>query len=358
MKSTFTIILLLSITTVGICQLAEPLYFREKVHDFGEVLEHNGPVDFEYVFTNNSSRPVRILTVQASCGCTTPGWTKEAVAPGKTGFIKASFDPKGRPGYFNKSLMVTTDLSANPITLQIKGTVVDKLSSKEELLPVVNGNLRLKSASINVGKIYLNKEPIPFDFAVLNDGKERIEFREVLAPTYIKVVTPPSLDPGARGVVQIIYNAKMKNQYGFQSDNIELKTSDSKDAVKSFSVYATIEEYFPVLSAEELAKAPLLQLEKTDVQLSRIKQGVSVEQSFRYTNTGKKNLEMRAIQSNCSCVVAAYDKHVLKPGESGVITFEFNSTGRTGTQNKAITIYSNDPRNPLQRVMVSTFIED
>jgi hypothetical protein len=104
-------------------QQSKPLQFREEAFDFGTVKEDGGPAVHEFVFTNNSGRHIKILTVQASCGCTTPDWSKEPIAPGKTGFIQASYNPKGRPGYFNKTLTVTTDLDASPIMLQIKGTV-------------------------------------------------------------------------------------------------------------------------------------------------------------------------------------------------------------------------------------------
>jgi hypothetical protein len=339
-------------------QLAEPLFFREKVHDFGEILEQLGKADYEFVFTNNSGRPVRIISVQASCGCTTPGWTQEVVAPGKTGFIKASYDPKGRPGYFNKSLTVTTDLSGTPITLQIKGAVVDKLAVKDESLTSSNGNLKLKSSSFNVGKVFVNKEATISEFAVVNTGNEPISFSDVIAPAYIQVTPPKTLAPGARDVITIKYDAKLKKQYGFQVDNIELKTSDLQNPIKSFPVYATLEEFFPSLSAEELAKSPALVMERYEVNFFKVKKGVDVENPVSFQNKGKKNLELHYIQSNCTCVVANSDKQVLKPGETANITIKFITAGRTGSQNKAITIYSNDPRNPVQRVTITGIIED
>lgn len=349
---------LVGLINQGRAQLAEPLYFREKIHDFGEVVEGKGSVEYEFTFTNNSGRPVRIINVQASCGCTTPGWTKEAVTPGKTGFIKASFDPKGRPGYFNKSLTVTTDLSGNQIVLQIKGNVVDKLSPAADLLPVINGSLRMKATSINVGKVFINKEPGEFSFPMLNEGSQPVEFISVTSPAYIQVVTPKQLEPNERGNVIVKYNAKLKNQYGFQTDNIELKTNDPKGEVKSFSVYATIEEFFPTLAAEEAAKAAVLAVEKMEVNMGSAKPGTDLEQQIKYTNSGKKNLDIRAIQSNCSCLIATFDKKVLKPGESGFITLKFDTNGRSGTQNKSITVYSTDPRYPVQRITVSAYVQE
>lgn len=339
-------------------QMAEPLFFQEKIHDFGEILEQQGHADYEFVFTNNSGRPVRIISVQASCGCTTPGWTKEAVAPGKTGFVKASFDPKGRPGYFNKSLTVTTDLSGTPIMLQIKGSVVDKVTVKDESLTASNGSLKLKNNSFNVGKVFVNKEATITEFVVANEGKEVIEFGEIVAPSHLQVTPPKSLQPGQRGVIKLKYDAKAKKQYGFQVDNIEFTTTDVINPIKSFPVYATIEDFFPPLTAEEMAKAPMLVVDKYEVNFFKVKKGTEVEYPVLVQNKGKKNLELRYIQSNCSCVLANADKQILKPGEKASITIKLITEGRSGSQNKAITIYTNDPRNPVQRVTITGVIED
>jgi hypothetical protein len=134
------------LTVAAYSQVAKPIQFLEESYDFGSVAEDGGAVLHEFLFTNNSGRPARILNVQASCGCTTPGWTREPIAPGQTGFIQASYNPKGRPGYFNKSLTVTTDVDSNPIILQIKGQVsVDDEVSVDANFQVSNGSWRLKS---------------------------------------------------------------------------------------------------------------------------------------------------------------------------------------------------------------------
>src|SRR6188768_72334 len=102
-------LLLLLIAALSFAQQVKSLSFKEESFDFGTITESGGPVIHEFVFTNNSGRPVKILSVQASCGCTTPGWTKEPVATSKSGFVTASYNPQGRPGHFDKTLTVTTD---------------------------------------------------------------------------------------------------------------------------------------------------------------------------------------------------------------------------------------------------------
>lgn len=96
------------------------LVFDNEVHDFGTLPE--GPnADYEFTFKNTGKEPINLQTVNASCGCTTPSWSKEPVLPGKTGSIKASYATKGRPGGFTKSITVVSNAGTKVLT--IKGTV-------------------------------------------------------------------------------------------------------------------------------------------------------------------------------------------------------------------------------------------
>jgi hypothetical protein len=353
MKNVFLIASFILLNQSAFAQLAEPLQFQDKTHDFGEVVEQNGLAVYEFSFLNKSTRPVKILAVQPSCGCTTPGWSKEPIAPGKTGFVKASFDPKGRPGYFSKSLTVATDLDGNSIVLQIKGTVVDK---KNENIPydlvIENGSLRFRNSSFNVGKVFINKESAPVEFPVFNAGKDSLKFLEVLTPNYIKVIVPKSIASNTKSIIKILFDAKLRNQYGFTSDNILFKTNDKSQLDKSFSVYATVEESFPTLSPEEQANAPILNFETYEIDLGTLRHGTEVARSIKFKNKGKKELQIRYAQSNCPCLINKVSKMTVKPNEWATIELRFDPTGREGLQNKAVTIYSNDPVNPVQRISV------
>jgi hypothetical protein len=98
----------------------ENMIFSNEVHDFGTVAE--GPAaDYEFQFKNTGKEPLIIETVHASCGCTTPSYSKEPIAPGKSGTIKASYNTVGRPGPFTKSITVTSNAGTKVLT--IKGSV-------------------------------------------------------------------------------------------------------------------------------------------------------------------------------------------------------------------------------------------
>jgi hypothetical protein len=358
MKRILILIFFLSNLTV-LAQQAKPVLFREEVFDFGPVKEEGGSVVHDFVFTNTTSRAVRILNVQPSCGCTTPDWTKDAVEPGKTGFVKASYNPKGRPGYFNKTLTVTTDYEANPVILQIKGNVSTEGVGSEGDFQTAVGSWKFKSTAFNMGKVYLREEGTVRDFQFLNNGDQTVTVANVVSPEYIRAdVTPKTVKPGEKGHVKIIYNGKKKNQYGFQSDNVEIHTDDAVSPVKSFSVYATIEDYFGDLKPEEKAKAPRLQLGSSSIDFGRIGKNSTMIREIPVSNTGKKDLAIRAVQGNCACISASAARTTLKPGENTVIKVTFDATDRKGTQQKAVTIYSNDPNSPVQRFTFSAYVED
>jgi len=96
--------------------------FEKELHDFGTIVEGESAT-YEFVFTNTGKEPIIISNVVASCGCTTPSWTKEPIKPGKKGSIKALYNSQGKPGPFNKQITVTSNALTSTKVLTIKGNV-------------------------------------------------------------------------------------------------------------------------------------------------------------------------------------------------------------------------------------------
>ena len=82
--------------------------------DFGTIKEADGKVSHTFEVSNTGDMPLVITRVIASCGCTTPEWPKEPVAPGKKAQIKVTFDPAGRPGPFTKTISVYRNSCRTP----------------------------------------------------------------------------------------------------------------------------------------------------------------------------------------------------------------------------------------------------
>ncbi len=99
---------------------ASAVKFNELVHNFGQVA-YNSDVKCTFEFKNTSNEPVAIKDVGTSCGCTTPSYSKEPVAPGKTGSVTAKYD-SSRIGAFTKTL--TVYINNDQIRLMIRGTIL------------------------------------------------------------------------------------------------------------------------------------------------------------------------------------------------------------------------------------------
>lgn len=99
--------------------------FVEAVFDFGQVTEGE-VVEHVYTYTNTGTAPVILSQVTASCGCTTPSYTKTPVRPGGSGEVKISFDSNGQVGQQQKIVTIVSNADNRVATVQLKGEVLPK----------------------------------------------------------------------------------------------------------------------------------------------------------------------------------------------------------------------------------------
>ncbi|MEP6617338.1 MAG: DUF1573 domain-containing protein [Ginsengibacter sp.] len=98
----------------------EAIALKEKEFNFGKIPQGK-PVTHIFAFTNTGTTPLKLDNVQASCGCTTPEWSKEVVAPGATSKITVGYNA-ANDGDFTKTITITYN-GAQTSILTIKGEV-------------------------------------------------------------------------------------------------------------------------------------------------------------------------------------------------------------------------------------------
>ncbi|MGR3810821.1 DUF1573 domain-containing protein [Jiulongibacter sp. NS-SX5] len=124
-KVLFTVVTVLFFAAASYAQGV--LKFETESHDFGTLEE--GPVaTYTFKVTNTGSAPVVISRAMASCGCTTPEWSKDPIMPGATSEIKVGYNTSGRPGAFKKTITVTSNAENSTVILRINGKVNPKSS--------------------------------------------------------------------------------------------------------------------------------------------------------------------------------------------------------------------------------------
>ncbi|MDA3820703.1 MAG: DUF1573 domain-containing protein [Candidatus Delongbacteria bacterium] len=99
--------------------------FPVKEYNFGTVIQGE-KVAYTFTFTNVGGSDLIINNVKASCGCTTPTWTKKPIAPGDKGEIEIVFNSQGRQGEQKKSVNVFANTQPNTTELRINCNIVTK----------------------------------------------------------------------------------------------------------------------------------------------------------------------------------------------------------------------------------------
>lgn len=318
--------------------------FEKETHNFGEIREDGGTVNYSFTFTNAGEQPLIVHNVRASCGCTTPDWTRQPVQPGKEGFIKVTFDPRNRPGNFNKSIIVTTNAAEPTTVLRITGKVLPKEKTVEDIYPREMGLIRLKTSHLSFTRVAPEEvKTEELEFINTSDSEVALTFDNV--PAHLNIaVDPEVVSPGKKGVISAVYDAGVKNDWGFVVDQVYLKINGERERGNRLSISATIEEDFSKWSEEEMLNAPSIEVDDRVFDFGELKQGEKVSHNFVVTNNGDSNLILRKIRASCGCTAIQPDKMVIEPGESTNIVAEFNSRGMSGRQNKSVTVYSNDPK--------------
>ena len=99
---------------------AEVISLKETEYDFGKIPQGKA-VNHVFLFTNTGSVPVSLENVQASCGCTTPEWSKDPVPAGATAKITVGYNA-ANDGPFTKFITITYNGNQNKQVI-IKGDV-------------------------------------------------------------------------------------------------------------------------------------------------------------------------------------------------------------------------------------------
>ncbi|GGG41300.1 DUF1573 domain-containing protein [Hymenobacter glacieicola] len=224
MKHVFSFLLALLVAAAA--QAQGMLKFEQELHDFGSVPEGT-MATHEFKFRNVGNQPVIIANVQASCGCTTPDWTKTPVLPGKTGIVKAVYSSAGRPGIFNKTVTVTSNAASPSTVLTIKGNVLNKEQVKSTLTPAQlaqSPRLVLDRTTHDFGKMEAGQAPVA-RFTVKNTGKQELVLGAITSQCYCVGYrnVPSPIKPGQSATVELVYSQR---KLGTQAEPVVITSND------------------------------------------------------------------------------------------------------------------------------------
>jgi len=97
--------------------------------------------------------------------------------------------------------------------------------------------------------------------------------------------------------------------------------------------------------------------EKTEIELHPKVGDAEAVANFKYENKGTKPIRIVSTKSSCGCTVASLKKDEVAPGEKGEVTATFKIGGRTGVQQKSITVETDDASQPMTNLLLKAVIE-
>lgn len=87
---------------------------------------------------------------------------------------------------------------------------------------------------------------------------------------------------------------------------------------------------------------PKIEFEKTHTDFGKVVQGNRVETIYTFKNTGGSPLVISEVRGSCGCTVGKdWPKEPVAPGQRAQVTVSFDSEGRSGRQDKTVTVVAN-----------------
>ena len=241
MKRLFTFLSasILALATTGAFAQGD-LKFEGENYDFTKVTEGT-LATHEFKFKNTGDQPIVISNVQASCGCTTPDWTKEPVLPGKTGIVKAVYNSNGRPGVFNKTITVTSNGKEATKVLSIKGEVISKAEAAKNYTPeqkAKSPKLTILQPSHDFGKIEVNRA-VSAKIQVKNTGKQDLQISDIHAACNCVnlLKNPETIKPNQTGTLELSYYPNMLDN---RNEVVEIHSNDIVTVKSEFVIKANV----------------------------------------------------------------------------------------------------------------------
>lgn len=124
MKKIFfsTLVLIISIGLMA-QPMGEVIKLNADTYGFGKI-KQGVPVTAGFILTNISGNPVVIESVNASCGCTVPDYSKEPIPAGGKSKVKVGYNA-ATPGTFDKAITIQLAGVPQSIAVRITGEVVN-----------------------------------------------------------------------------------------------------------------------------------------------------------------------------------------------------------------------------------------
>ncbi|MBQ3998954.1 MAG: DUF1573 domain-containing protein [Paludibacteraceae bacterium] len=360
MKKIFST-LFMALVAVAMMGQQPVITFDKTEHDFGKIHEEDGRVSVVFEFKNEGMAPLVLSNVRASCGCTTPTWTREPVEPGQTGSITVTYNPNGRPGRFQKTVTITSNATEPSFKVYIKGEVIPKPAKPVNKYTIAVGDINMKSLVLDLGTVKKGENKSgEMEYANLTQADHQVELatNAVYESYMISQVTLATVKPNETGKFIFALNTNATKLYGPVEVNAYVVVDGKKELSDTYklTIKANIVEDFSNMTVEQKQQAPIIEV-AAESNAGKLAAGKTYKFVVPVKNTGVNPLEIRRVYSTDAHLNPKAPKPV-KSGKKGAVAIDINTKGLTpGSYSREVVIISNDYVNPIKKVKINFVVE-
>lgn len=330
--------------------------FESDIYNFGTVSFGTQKIYATFIFTNTGDVDFKINNVIASCGCTVPSWPEDPIKPGMQGVIQAIFDPSNLAGEVDKSIEVMANFNnVMSKVLYIRGTINEPEQMEPgKIYPGQYGYIRQSRNVVGFGDVLETKDYTQTVLFV-NDYNLPLKFTGAKdIPDYVSYsFSNEEIKPGDTITLTLTVHGSKVNDLGLINDEVVFTTNDKFFKLKALKLAFSAKKDFSHLSKRDLKKAPRILVNERFFDMGSIKEGTTVTRDLVIKNTGKTPLTIYKVYTECGCTTVNLDSAVIEPGASRQAKLTFDSIFISGTTQKEVTLYTNDPTNPVVNILVS-----
>lgn len=351
-------LILFIITLLAAKSLSAQLRFDRLTHNFGTIAEAGGKVSCTFTATNEGTRPVVILDIVTTCGCTVPTFSRKPIRAGEQTTIEVSFDPYGRAGVIDRKLHLYDDKRNRIATLTLTGEVSPRTRTVEERYPIEAAEgIRLSATMATFNYIYVGA-PIRSAISLINtsDQPHRIELRPTVQSGLLEVEAPATLAAGERSAINFSYhNTVERPQYGTIRDAMELWIDGKRANLK------LITHGFGVDRATKSTKdaPPMVEVSENILKFGAVKAAAQpIRRPFAIRNVGHSRLILRKIEGK-RLTTTFVENTPIEAGETltGEVIFD-PAKADYGFFTEQLLLITNEPERPVRRVRVTAVVEE
>jgi hypothetical protein len=192
---------------------------------------------------------------------------------------------------------------------------------------------------------------VTHEFTITNEGDAELQLIKVSSSCGCTAAKPDKdkLQPGDSTKITVTF--KSKSRHGKQKKYIYVFTNDKSNSRYRLIIHSN------VINKEEVGakSTPRMSVSENKHDFGKVKEGSLLTLNLGIKSIGESDLLITDVQTSCGCTAALLSSDKLKPGESGNVRIELDTSGMKGSKTRTLAIRSNDPLNP--RYVITLFVE-